>query len=112
MELFEDLEKYIDNPRRRFKICLRAKRGLADCSKGGGLYKDKVYFEGAVKILKMRKEIDLKSLYAGKISVDDLQRPEVYSRISWNSMILPHFAQDMEQYLKGLDKIAATNFIE
>jgi len=85
---------------------------MADCSKRGGLYKDKVYFEGAVKILRMRREIDLKSLYAGKISIDDLQRPEIYSKINWDGMILPPFIKDMEQYLKGLDKIAITNFIE
>ena len=113
MDLFDDLEKYIDNPRRRFKICLRAKRGLTDCAQYGGFYKDKVYFEGAVKILRKRKQLDLRALYAGKISIDDIQRAEIESKINWENMILPHFIRDdLDTYMKSLDKIAATNFID
>jgi hypothetical protein len=40
IDLFTDLEKYIDNPRRRFKCVVRVKRGLTDTSEPGGLYKD------------------------------------------------------------------------
>lgn len=40
VELFNDLEKYIDDPRRRFRCVLRVKRGLTDTSEHGGLYKD------------------------------------------------------------------------
>jgi len=39
-ELFKDLEKYVDDERRRYKYVLRVKRGLTDTSKPGGLYKD------------------------------------------------------------------------
>ena len=31
-ELFHDLEKYVDNPKKRWKYVLRVKRGLADTS--------------------------------------------------------------------------------
>jgi len=94
-------------------MCLRAKRGLTDCSQHGGFYKDKVYFEGAVKILNKRKNIDLRALYAGKISVDDIQRSEILSKINWDNMILPHFVKDnLDQYMKALDIVAATNFIK
>jgi hypothetical protein len=31
-ELFNDLEKYVDNPRKRWKYVLRVKRGLSDTS--------------------------------------------------------------------------------
>jgi len=40
VELFNDLEKYIDNPRRRWKCTLRVKRGMVDTVEPGGLYKD------------------------------------------------------------------------
>jgi hypothetical protein len=40
VELFNDLEKYVDNPKRRWKAVLRVKRGIADTSEPGGLYKD------------------------------------------------------------------------
>jgi hypothetical protein len=32
VELFNDLEKYVDNPRKRWKYVLRVKRGLGDTS--------------------------------------------------------------------------------
>lgn len=112
VELYEDLGKYIDDPRRRFKTCLRAKRGLTDSSQLGGLYKDKVYFEGAVKILQRRRQIDLQALFAGKISVDDVSRPDILSKIDREQMILPYFVKDIELFMKALDRIAAVNFIE
>ncbi len=40
VDLFNDLEKYIDNPRRRLKCVIRVKRGLIDTFEAGGLYKD------------------------------------------------------------------------
>ena len=40
VELFNDLEKYVDNPIKRWKYVLRVKRGLSDTSQPGGLYKD------------------------------------------------------------------------
>jgi hypothetical protein len=40
VDLFKDLEKYIDSPQARWKFVLRVKRGLTDTSLSGGLYKD------------------------------------------------------------------------
>jgi hypothetical protein len=40
VELFNDLAKYVDNPKKRWKYVLRVKRGLGDTSQPGGLYKD------------------------------------------------------------------------
>ena len=50
-ELFKDLEKYIDQPERRWNGVLKTKRGITDTSKPGGLYKGKMYLEGAIKLL-------------------------------------------------------------
>lgn len=75
VEMYNDLIPLIDNPKRRWKFVLRIKRGMTDTSLPGGLYKDQVYLEGAVNILRERHSIDFRSLYAGKISLDDLKRP-------------------------------------
>jgi len=48
VDLFNDLEKYIDNPKRRWKCVVRVKRGIMDTGEAGGLYKDQVYMEGAI----------------------------------------------------------------
>lgn len=76
VELYSDLEKYIDNPNRRFKACVRAKRGLTDCQLHEGYYKDKVYFEGAIKILQSRKLVDLSLLFCGKISLENILKKD------------------------------------
>ena len=72
VEMFADLEKYIDNPLSRWKFTLRLKRGMIDTGEPGGLYKDQCYLEGAVNFLESRKEIDIYSLFCGKISLEDL----------------------------------------
>jgi hypothetical protein len=51
VELFKALERYVETPQSRWKFCLRVKRGLTDTSMKGGLYKDQVYLEGAIKVL-------------------------------------------------------------
>jgi len=71
-ELFNDLEKYVDNPKLRYKYVLRVKRGLADTSQPGGLYKDQVYLEGALRLLKERKNIDWHGFYSAKLNLEDL----------------------------------------
>ena len=74
VDLFNDIQKYIDDKKSRWKFVLRVKRGLLDTSEPGGLYKDQVYLEGAVSILKERHTLDFHGLCCGKISVADLKR--------------------------------------
>lgn len=40
VELFNDIAKYIPDPKKRFKFVTRVKRGLTDTSQPGGLSKD------------------------------------------------------------------------
>jgi len=40
VELFNDLEKYIDGRMRRWEMVCRVKRGMIDTGEAGGLYKD------------------------------------------------------------------------
>jgi hypothetical protein len=108
-ELYKDLEKYIDSPKRRFRACLRVKRGVVYTGRPGGLYKDQIYLEGAVKILRKRKEIDFKLLYAGKIALDDVERMQKKTRT--NDLKYPWYLQDTQTYLNALDRIAAFNNI-
>lgn len=112
VELYNDLEKYIDNPIRRFKEALRVKRGLEDTSKPGGCYKDQVYLAGAIKILKARWKIDFKELYAGKIALEDYFRDDVRAALKTENLILPEFMKDMTNYRLALDNIAKVNGID
>ncbi len=65
-----------------------------------------------MKVLQRRKQIDMRLLYTGKISVDDILRPEIVAKANLTATILPQFVRDSELYMKALDRIAATNFIE
>ena len=109
VELYADLEKYIDCPKRRFRVCLRVKRGLSYTDKPGGMYKDQVYLEGAVTILRKRKEIDFETLHSGKICLEDLEK--VKRSIRNIGVKFPWFLANKEKYMKVLDKIAEVNNI-
>lgn len=41
------------------------------------MYKDQVYLDGAIKLLKNRKDINFKTLYCGKLNLEDLKRPKL-----------------------------------
>lgn len=111
VDLFNDLEKYVDNPRRRWKCVLRVKRGISDTVEPGGLYKDQVYLEGAIQILRDRHNIDFISLYCGKLSLEDLKRPNIEKRIKRDEILLPTFMKNMDEYKKALEIIAKINCI-
>ena len=111
-ELYKDLEHYIDDPNRRWNYVLRVKRGITDTSIPGGLYKDQVYLEGAVKILKDRKSINFYALISGKISLEDLKRNFLMKILRLDNLMIPPFMRDMKKFMKGLDRIAKVNFID
>jgi len=109
VELFKDLERYVDCPMGRFKVCVRVKRGLTNTDSPGGMYKDQAYLEGAVSILRRRNEINFEDLYSGKIALEDLNRLQKYIRK--DGMKLPWFLKDKAKYMAALDRIAEVNNI-
>lgn len=111
VELFNHLEKYIDDPVKRFKEVSRVKRGLKDTGEPGGCYKDQVYLAGAIRILRSRHLIDFQKFFMGKLSLEDYFRPEIQKRIKCEGGTLPVFLEDMPKYLSALDEIARTNGI-
>jgi len=88
------------------------KRGLTDTSRVGGLYKDQLYLEGAIRILSQRSSLNFKSLLCGKLSLEDYHRPEIYSALNYENQVLPLFMKDMVKYHYCLDQIAKVNHIE
>lgn len=111
VELFNDLEKYIDSRLNRWRFVLRLKRGLIQTSEPGGLYKDQCYLEGAVEFLQNRNSLDIIGLFTGKISIEDLNKPKIQKVLNKESIKLPTYVQDMEKYMGALDIIARTNHI-
>ena len=112
VDLFKDLEKYVDSPQGRWKFCLRVKRGLADTSQVGGLYKDQVYLEGAVRVLSLRNSLNFTTLLCGKLSLDDYDRDPIREMCVYENQLLPPFMEDMDAYMHCLDVIGECNHIE
>ena len=112
VDLFNDIEKYIDSKKNRWKFVLRLKRGLIETSEPGGLYKDQCYLEGAVDFLRHRLSIDIVGLFTGKISLEDLRKPKIQKLLNKDLIKLPTFMQDMDKYMAALDVIARTNHID
>ena len=109
-ELFQYLKKFIDCKEKLWIKCVRVKRGLEITEQKGGMYKDQVYFIGAVEILANRRNIDFAELYSGKICIEDARKLGKKGIIS-GKILLPYFLRDEEEYVRVLDSIARVNFI-
>ncbi|XP_060553320.1 putative tyrosine carboxypeptidase MATCAP2 [Ruditapes philippinarum] len=107
-ELFKDLGQFVSDPYVRWDYCIRAKRGQGDTSTPGGFCKDQVYLEGALQILKNRKNIDFHLLVQlGKISWEDIDKVALLGNL--DDTKIPFFMQDLEAYHKYLDRICEAN---
>ena len=81
---------------KRWRECVRVKRGLVDTSIPGGMYKDQIYLIGVLRILKYRNQVDFLKLHAGYLSVKDCIRLE--SIIEIKDMMKPPFLEDITRY--------------
>jgi hypothetical protein len=71
-----------------------------------------VYLEGAIQILRERSNIDFVNLYCGKLSLEDVKRPNIEKRLKKEDLLLPSFMRNMDGYMSALNIIAKTNFID
>lgn len=111
-ELNKELMKYIQTPERRWKMCLRVKRGIKDTFVTGALFRDQLYLLGVMKLIDWleRNEYDFKKLYIGKICVEDIQKVEYV--LTDSEVLLSKFLQNMSQneYRKKIERIKKCNF--
>lgn len=108
-ELFEKLEKYVDDPERRWKLCLRVKRGFSNTSIPGSFAKDQLYFSGVNVVTQWLKNnaYDSSRLYIGKISISDLHIAEPSAQKS--NLIYPSFLSKAEGYQQRVQEIIQFN---
>lgn len=106
-ELAKKVRPFVDSAERRWKLCVRVKRGFTDTSIPGAYTKDQLYLSGATKVAQWLSEhqYDVPRLYLGKVSLEDVDR---LAEARIYSSLLPHFVQDPE-YLKKLKTVIALN---
>lgn len=109
-QLNQDLKKYIDDKERRFKVCLRVKRGISDTSIPGAFSKDQIYLRGTIKVLQWLKDNDfqLEHVYLGKLAVEDIERIRQLPHEA--NSVLPHFyTRDKKAYKQQILEIKKAN---
>jgi hypothetical protein len=111
-DLFKSLTPFMSDPTKRFRLCVRVKRGLVNTEKPGACTLDQNYFVGAVDILRKLNITDLRMLYCGQISRSDLSR--LRHLVSMHDVRLPPFLASpaaYEQHIEALHKIRRYNGI-
>ncbi|KAJ8335193.1 hypothetical protein SKAU_G00408320 [Synaphobranchus kaupii] len=107
-DLFQDLERFVNNPNTRWDYCIRAKRGQANTARPGCFSKDQVYLDGILKLLRYRDTIDFQLLMSlGKVSYEDVNRLRDFAVLE--DTRLPHFLRDRERYARHLRRIMEVN---
>jgi hypothetical protein len=104
-EVFSLVNKYIKDKNICWNLTLKQKRGLTDTSQKGGTTKGIIYLEGFFEVLHhlLANPKDINKIYAGKISLDEI------NIIKTTNNILPNFISD--SFYNHLKKISKDNSI-
>lgn len=114
VELWDFLIPYVRNEEKRWMVCFRAKRGLADTSQSGGYTKDMVYFEGMHTVALWLKNHDFNpaSLYLGKISCEDMELATQLKSSLFTPTLPVFYTNDPEDYKAQIQRIIDLNMFE
>ena len=110
-QMFKELKQYVSDSERLWSLCLRCKRGLKDTSLPGGYTKNQLYLQGAVDVYRWLKQHDFnaRSLYIGKVAIEDVDRLSQLSELSPDDLVLPQLLMNKEWYREQILKIGAEN---
>lgn len=110
--LNEDLKQFIKDRDRRWRMCLRVKRGIKDTSIPGAFSKDQVYFLGVIGMLDWleKNEYNACPLYLGKIAAHDLAKAKNVSTavqlLKFPAFLAP---EKHEEYKTAIERIRKIN---
>jgi len=110
VQLYKELEVYVPEAKRRFRLCCRVKRGLVDTAEPGAFNVDQAYFKGAVDILRKMDSINFERLYSGQVALEDLDK--VHFLVRKEVLRLPKFlnsASSLKTYLKHCRQMVEDN---
>lgn len=109
-ELWQLMEKYVDDFERRWIVVLRQKRGLIDTSQPGGFTKDLVYFQGLVEVWQWLKarDFDITDLYYGKLAKEDVEKAKSLNP-TFEPQLPSFFTLNINEYIDSLAEIGKAN---
>jgi hypothetical protein len=109
-ELDKELQQFLSDQDRRWKMCLRVKRGIKDTSQPGAFSRNQLYFSGFVKVLRWlaAHEYDPTRLFIGKIAVEDIPLVE---QIDLSVLKIPTMLVDKKKYAENVKEIIKVNKI-
>ena len=107
-ELNQKLKKYVDDPERRWRYCLKVKRGVEDTSMPLVFTKSQIYFLGSLQVLAWFLQHDylVDQLYLGKISLRDLP---IAKQKSTHPPVLPAFLHARQSFIDKIDEMITLN---
>ena len=113
-DMWAQLEEYVTDRDRLWIIVMRVKRGSRDTCKPGGFYKDLCNFDGAIKLLQVRDQIDWNAIHAIKVSIEDYEAalPMARQNLEHPNIRLPSFLQQMDEHAANVERIAVANGLE
>ncbi|MCA9369803.1 DUF1704 domain-containing protein [Candidatus Woesebacteria bacterium] len=112
-EVWNALDPYVDNLERRWRIVLRAKRGVRDTSTQQFFNKDSVYFSGMIHVWQWYKKnnFNLPLLYCGKVATEDIERAAEHAHTT--RLLLPKFyTNSPDRYKENIATIAQYNHFD
>ncbi len=112
VETFKYFMKYLKNSEKAWRRTVKHKRGLYDTSEPGGFTKDVVYFEGLIEVWNflIKSDFDLKGLYYGKISYQDIEKAREINPDY--KVVLPNFIlNNKKSYQKEIINIGRINYL-
>lgn len=112
-ELYAELEPFMPDPKRRFRMCCRVKRGMVNTAEPGAFNVDQAYFRGAVELLRKIETIDFGRLYCGQVAHEDMDK--VHNLIRKEVLRLPRFlnsAERLKKYMKHCRQMIDHNMLE
>lgn len=109
-ELNAKLKQYIDEPEKRWNMCLRVKRGIQDTSAPGTFAKDQSYFSGAIKVLTWmsKNNYDISPLYYGKIDIEDIEMVKTLNP-NYIPMLPTFYTESPKKYAEMIKKLMKEN---
>lgn len=110
-DLNAELKQYVSDRDRRFKICLKVKRGQRDTSQPGSFPKEQLYLRGSIVAARWLIEHNFAAnrLYLGKIACEDVEAAEKLSALVPENIVLPQFLADREAYKEAVKEIISVN---
>lgn len=112
-EVYSNLLSLGISSQKAWNFTVLTKRGLTDTSAPGAFTKGITYLEGILQVYNwvQSNSDDLRTIYVGKLSVDELNREEV-KNVNLKDLKIPYFLANQDDYRQKIQEIGQINKLD